>query len=320
MGGAALSNEGAYAWAKLAKGVLGTDSVDAQLGDGLPADLVLSLPRATVDEACSAAVVVLLTGDLREELPVLFLRLREAALSGATRLLELTARPTALTGASTVSLAARPGDAPALARALLGDESAAAGLASHPEGPAFAETDLAAARALVAPAAGLAAGDGMVVVLGRPSLAEHADVTAEAASVLAAAWPGARFLSGLRRGNVHGALDMGLAPGVLPGRVALEAGRDWFAGAWGSVPEAAGRDTTGILGSLAGDGPAEGRTRALVVLGADVLGDFPDRTLADRALERGRVRRRRRRAPFGRRRPGPTWSCPPPWPTNGLAR
>ncbi len=285
VGGAALSNEGAYAWAKLAKGVLGTDSVDAQLGDGLPADLVLSLPRATVDEACSAAVVVLLTGDLREELPVLFLRLREAALSGATRLLELTARPTALTGASTVSLAARPGDAPALARALLGDESAAAGLASHPEGPAFAETDLAAARALVAPAAGLAAGDGMVVVLGRPSLAEHADVTAEAASVLAAAWPGARFLSGLRRGNVHGALDMGLAPGVLPGRVALEAGRDWFAGAWGSVPEAAGRDTTGILGSLAGDGPAEGRTRALVVLGADVLGDFPDRTLADRALE-----------------------------------
>ena len=40
MGGARLTNEGAYAWAKLAKGVLGTDSVDAQLGDGLPAELV----------------------------------------------------------------------------------------------------------------------------------------------------------------------------------------------------------------------------------------------------------------------------------------
>ena len=36
LGGARLTNEDAYAWAKLAKGVLGTDNVDAQLGDGLP--------------------------------------------------------------------------------------------------------------------------------------------------------------------------------------------------------------------------------------------------------------------------------------------
>src|SRR5580698_6715925 len=40
LGGARLSNEDAYAWAKLAKGVIGTDSVDAQLGDGLPAELI----------------------------------------------------------------------------------------------------------------------------------------------------------------------------------------------------------------------------------------------------------------------------------------
>jgi NADH-quinone oxidoreductase subunit G len=55
VGGARLTNEGAYAWAKLAKGVLGTDSVDAQLGDGLPAELVLALPRATHDHAGAAA-------------------------------------------------------------------------------------------------------------------------------------------------------------------------------------------------------------------------------------------------------------------------
>ena len=45
LGGARLTNESAYAWAKLAKGVLGTDHVDAQLGDGLPAEVVLGLPR-----------------------------------------------------------------------------------------------------------------------------------------------------------------------------------------------------------------------------------------------------------------------------------
>ena len=44
LGGARLTNEAAYAWAKLAKGVIGTDHVDAQLGDGLPASTVLGLP------------------------------------------------------------------------------------------------------------------------------------------------------------------------------------------------------------------------------------------------------------------------------------
>src|SRR5579885_755976 len=71
IGGARLANEDAYAWAKLAKGVIGTDNVDAQLGDGLPAELVLGLPRATIDDACRAACVVTVAGDLREELPVL---------------------------------------------------------------------------------------------------------------------------------------------------------------------------------------------------------------------------------------------------------
>ena len=43
--GGAGSNEDAYAWARLAKGVIGTDHVDAQLADGLPAEVVLGLPR-----------------------------------------------------------------------------------------------------------------------------------------------------------------------------------------------------------------------------------------------------------------------------------
>src|SRR5205085_55697 len=53
LGGARLTNEAAYAWAKLAKGVIGTDNVDAQLGDGLPAEAVLGLPQATIDDVCA---------------------------------------------------------------------------------------------------------------------------------------------------------------------------------------------------------------------------------------------------------------------------
>ena len=90
IGGARLTNEGAYAWAKLAKGVLGTDSVDAQMGDGLPAELTLGLPRATIDQMASADTVIVLSGDIREELPVLFLRLRAAIVDGKTKLVELT--------------------------------------------------------------------------------------------------------------------------------------------------------------------------------------------------------------------------------------
>jgi NADH-quinone oxidoreductase subunit G len=248
IGGARLANEDAYAWAKLAKGVLGTDSVDCQLGDGLPAEVVLGLPRATIDDLCSASAVVLLAPDLKEELPVLYLRLRGAVLDKKMPLVELAPRGSGLTKYASHVLGYRPGESVAAVRELLGGSI---DLGSNP-----------------------------VVVLGRPSLAESADSIVEAAGVLAGI-PGVRFLSALRRGNVHGALDAGLAPGVLPGRVSLADGSSWFADGWGRVPEALGLDTTGILQAA-----AAGQLQALVLLGADPLSDFPDRELAKAALER----------------------------------
>ncbi len=293
IGGARLTNESAYAWAKLAKGVIGTDSVDAQLGDGLPADLVLGLPRATIDETCAAPVLVTLAGDLREELPVLFLRVREAVVAGDTQLLEIAAAPTALSALATATLRIRPGDAPLAARALTGDAAAANALGTHPEGAAITPDQLERAGSMLA---AHPEGEGVVIVAGRSSYAESGEVAAEAVRVLAAALPKARFLPALRRGNIFGALDMGLAPGILPGRVSLDAGRRRFTAAWGSVPTAAGLDTAGILASMAGEAAgaatgdgAEGHTgvRALVLLGADPLDDFPDRAVAAKALGAG---------------------------------
>ena len=109
IGGARLTNEGAYAWARLTKGVLGTDSVDAQLDDGLPAEVVLGLPRATIDQAAGASTVVLLSGDIREELPVLFLRLRAAVVDGDLSIVELSPQSTSLTAHAAVSLRYGPG-------------------------------------------------------------------------------------------------------------------------------------------------------------------------------------------------------------------
>ena len=282
IGGARLTNESAYAWAKLAKGVIGTDSVDAQLGDGLPADLVLGLPRATIDAACAAPVLITLTGDLREELPVLFLRLREAVV-GSSTLIELTPGPTALSALATASLPVRPGEAPAVAAALCGDDAAVTELESHPEGSTVAAGVLDTARQALAAHPD---GEGVVIVLGRPSYAESGEVVAQAARVLAGALPKATFLPALRRGNVFGALDMGLAPGLLPGRVGLDAGREWFAAAWGAVPATTGLDTAGILASMAGESGGPGVT-SLILLGADPLSDFPDRAVAEEALSAG---------------------------------
>jgi NADH-quinone oxidoreductase subunit G len=286
IGGARLTNESAYAWAKLAKGVIGTDSVDAQLGDGLPADLVLGLPRATIDQASAAPVLVTLAGDLREELPVLFLRLRAAVAAGTTALVEIAPTPTALSPLAAATLRIRPGDAPAMARALGGDDGAqgAGALGSHHEGAALAPDALATARRLLAAHPG---GEGVVVVAGRPSYAESGEVAAEALRILADALPEARFLPALRRGNVFGALDMGLAPGILPGRVSLEAGRERFTSAWGSVPAAPGLDTADVLASMAGERDGGAAVQALVLLGADPLSDFPDHALAKKALSAG---------------------------------
>lgn len=270
IGGARLTNEGAYAWARVAKGVLGTDSVDAQLGDGLPAEVVLGLPRATIDQAASAATVVLLTGDVREELPVLFLRLRAAAVDGGTSIVELSPQATSLTEYAAVSLRYGPGDARALVDALVADGAAPV---------ATRDADgVSEARRLL--------GDGpVVVIVGRPSLAEDAELVADAACALAAALPEARFLPALRRGNVLGALDMGLAPGLLPGRVTLDEGRAWFESAWATVPTSRGRGTADILAAAAGDHAGGAPVTALVLLGSDPLSDFPDRRLARRALE-----------------------------------
>ncbi len=291
VGGARLTNESAYAWAKLAKGVVGTDSVDAQLGDGLPADLVLGLPRATIAEAVSAPLLITLAGDLREELPVLFLRLRAGIVGGTATLVEIGPTPTALSPHAAVALRTRPGDTPLVARALAGDEGAVGALGSHHEGAAQAPGALDEARRLLDAHAG---GEGVAIVVGRASYAESGEVTADAARTLAGALPKAKFLPALRRGNVFGALDMGLAPGILPGRVSLDAGRDRFTAAWGSTPEAAGRSTAEILASMAGEetGGPNGESpgapvHALVLLGADPLSDFPDHAVAKKALSSG---------------------------------
>jgi NADH-quinone oxidoreductase subunit G len=272
LGGARLTNEAAYAWAKLAKGVLGTDNVDAQLGDGLPAEVTLGLPRATIDDACRPGGAVLLVGpDPKEELPVLFLRLRHAVLEDDVAVVELSPTGTGTSALARASLRHRPGEVVPLVRALLGRGTADRRVAG-------VEPDA------VREAAELLADRPVTVILGRTNLAESSAALAMAATTIHDAHPDVRFLSGLRRANVHGALDLGLAPGLLPGRVTLDGARDWFATRWPTLPQSRGLDAAGILRAA-----ADGKIDTLVLLGADPLADFPDRDLAERGLAGART-------------------------------
>ena len=263
LGGARGTNEDAYVWARFTKGVLGTDNVDAQLGDGLPAEVALGLPEATIPDLDTAAAIVVLGLDLKEEVPVLYLRVKRAAEELGVPLIELAPRDQGLTRYANASIRSLPGEQGELARRLV---AALGGERSN-------DADVAEAAAL------LDGRDGdIVVVIGRGDLAESADATVRAAAELATL-PRARFLVALRRGNVRGALDLGLAPGFLPGRVTLDAGREWFGHAWGSVPASRGLDAAGILAAA-----EQGRIHALMLLGTDPQDDCPDHALAEGAL------------------------------------
>jgi NADH-quinone oxidoreductase subunit G len=271
LGGARLTNEAAYAWVKFAKGVIGSDNVDAQLGDGLPAEAVMGLPRATIDDVCRPGGAVLLLGpDPKEELPVLYLRLRQAVRQAGVKIVELASAETGTTGLAAHSLRYRPGHVLPLVRALLAGDS-------DDEIGGVAPEAIEAAAALLTDRP-------VSVILGRANLAESARSIAAAASEIHAAHPHVRFLSALRRANVHGALELGMAPGLLPGRVTLDRGRAWFADRWPGVPSGKGLDAAGILRAA-----ADGTIDTLVLLGADPLADFPDRDLAERGLAGART-------------------------------
>ena len=97
LGGSRLTNEAAYAWVKLAKGVVGSDNVDAQLGDGLPAEAVLGLPRATINDACRPGGTIILLGpDPKETLGALYIRLKHAVVEDGAKLIEITPQRTGL--------------------------------------------------------------------------------------------------------------------------------------------------------------------------------------------------------------------------------
>ena len=221
IGGRQLTNEGAFAWAALLKGVVGHRHVDAQFGDGLDAaPRPRRCPRATIDEArqrphaswCSP-------GDLREELPVLFLRLRERRRGASAARHRPRTSQLGAQRAGGRAAAGSPGDAAAIARALAGDDAGIGAVTSAPGG-----RDLHRRRPRRGPRALMGERRRGRRLRRRPRQPGRGrGASSRRRSARSPSAPRRRrSCPALRRSNVNGALDMGSRPGLLPGRVALD--------------------------------------------------------------------------------------------------
>ncbi len=123
IGGETLTNEGAYAWAKLIRGYLSSEKIAASVHGGFDPRVVSHFSPASLAEIRQAPEVVVVDCDPREELPVLYLQLRAAAQAGHT-IREISSASTSLSPLATYSEIIDPADpGTAIASALQGLKS-----------------------------------------------------------------------------------------------------------------------------------------------------------------------------------------------------
>ncbi len=251
LGGARGTNEDAYVWSVLAKGVIGTDHVDAQLGDGLPADFVLGMDRAEIADLDSAAAIVVLDQDLRDQVPVLFLRLRRAVLELGVPARRPRARRPRAHPARGVGGAHRSRRAAGRRPCTTRSRASSAGRS----GPVV----VVVGRGNLAGVAGVGRGRGRRARAGaRGPFPLH---------------PAARQRARRARRRSRARIPSG------PGH-ARRGPRLVHRSVGARSPREAGLDAEGILRAA-----ADGKVRVLVLVGADPISDFPDATLARRALD-----------------------------------
>lgn len=248
IGGSHLTNEDLFAASKFFRKVVGTSNIDFRTFDAsFSYDLMAT--GGVVGSTCAisdldSAETILWAGpDPKEELPVLYLRIRAAVAKGA-HLVVLHPRRISLSDLGT-HLRVPPGFEAEAVSALLSSG-----------GDAGDATDALnkARRAITA--------ENLVVCVGQQFAGVSMDRALWALRRLLASRPEAKLLLASPNANSQGAIDMGVNPWSEPGH----------------RPSAGGMDAIQIL-----SGAATGAIKFLWIMGADLLTDFPDRTLAEAA-------------------------------------
>ena len=255
--GGRLTQEDAYAYAKFARAILGTDNLDfraratsAEETQLLRSTIAGTPIKVTYDALESAPFVLLVSFEPEDESPMVFLRLRKAH----TKVASIGAVATrGLNKMGGTLIAAAPGD------------------------EAIALNNLAAdvKQALAQPGAVILVGERVAASEGAASAV--AKLASETGAVLA--WVP-------RRAGERGALDAGALAGLLPGGRPLTdaSARAEVAAAWGidaqALPNSAGLSGDSIL-----DAASRETLWALVVGGVDAV-DLPDPEVTAAAVRR----------------------------------
>ena len=244
LGGARGTNEDAYALSKFMRVAVGSNHLDAGLGDGLPARFLTGLAgRGRIDDLETARTILLWGPDLKETHPILYLRVRRAAQELGATLIVVHPRRTGLDDRADHKLTYRPG-----------------------EGAQLLERLKAGAGEFQAVREALDRGP-VVALVGRPGLAEDPRL-AESVAAFARSLD-ASMLPLVHRGNTFGALDMGVAPDLLPGRLPVEGAAGRLVDAWGALPPSPGLDAVGIAAAC-----GAGEIEVLLLYGADPVRDL----------------------------------------------
>ena len=251
IGGTHTTNEDLFAASRLFREVIGTNALDFRTFDaGFPYEL-LAEPvmgsTATIDDLDSAGCLLWLGPDPKEELPVLYLRIRKAVENGL-KLVVVHPRRISLCELG-LHVACEPGREAEVLNAL-----AAGGTAGLP------------ARGPLQEAADALRASNLVLGVGQRFIGTSMHQEVEVAARILRDRSDAKLLMLVPNANTQGAIDMGLTPHVSAGH----------------IKAANGPDARKILMDA-----AEGKIKFLWLMGADLLSDFPDASLAKNALKSG---------------------------------
>lgn len=255
VGGRATAEE-AYAYAKFARIVLGTNDIDfrsrphsAEEADFLATHVAGRPMTVTYTDLENAPAVLLVGLEPEEESPIVFLRLRKAVRRHGLQVMSV---------------------APMRTRSL--DKLSARLISSAPGGEAAALESLAGDGFLAMPGSLMLLGERLATSPGALS-----------AAVRLAESTGARIAWVPRRAGDRGAVEAGALPNLLPGGRPVDdaTARRQTAAAWNvdDLPESAGRDASSILAAA-----RDGELSALLVGGVE-LDDLPDPDGALAAIE-----------------------------------
>jgi len=273
IGGGKLLNEEAYLLSKFARTVLNTNNVDHRTGEQLVASLA-AFPAKQTDLSDAGAILVIDTNPA-ETAPVLDLRIRRMIDRKKARLALIgSVIPTYRGKHARVQL--KPGQTASVLNAL----AAVVAGQKAPASVADAET-LKQLSALIT-------GGKKVTILWNGEDPSTGRALIELGNALKGGGNRVHVLIPGQANNSRGAEAMGVLPTLLPGfnAVADNRGRDAVAGVWSArnLPTQPGLNTAGMLKAA-----AEGQLQVLYLAGANLMNTYPDRKLAQAALEKAFV-------------------------------